>query len=541
MRTFLYSLAIILAGVTVSGIVLAQDQQGGSISYPIRELGNCTDRESCKGFCDEPQNTSKCLAFAEKNKLMSDTELQKARQLIQSGTGPGGCTGKESCESYCDDIAHIDECVKYAEENDLMPPKELEEAKKINTAIKSGVKPPACKNKRECDAYCSKPDNMEVCINFAEQAGFLSGDELQEAKKVLTAIKNGATPPPCSGKEACDAYCTRDENINACMDFAQAAGMISSEELEMMKKTGGKGPGGCRGKKECDQVCNEKPEVCADFALQYGLIKPEEAEMMKKTGGKGPGGCRGKESCESFCQDPANQETCFNFGKDNGLIPPEEIQKLDESKKKIKESVMGMPEQVRTCLETSLGRETLSKMESGNFLPSRDVGEKMQKCFEIMGPPQDRRPEGPRPPEGNQMSPGDPQQQMPPEGQYGPRPDGPGLPPPPPSASGYPPPRPDNPYPYPTPPGGQMPPEGQYPPPDDRSGYPPPPEFNPPPEGQLQPSSNMQPEPMAPILEPVAPLPAPESAPAPEQPAPAPSSLLNSPYMGAVLRFLLGN
>ena len=406
---------ILLTAVLYSGYVFAQSSFD-DISYPIPELGNCTSKTDCKEYCDNEKNMSACLIFAEQNNLMSSTELNKAKKITGTGLkGPGGCSGKEQCQLYCDDIDHINECIAFAEENDLLQPDELAEARKIKQAIDSGIKPPACKNKKECDSYCSKGENMEECIGFAEKAGFLQAGELQEAKKVLQAIKRGAKPPPCRGKVECDAYCAEDSHFQECMVFAEAAGLVSPEELEMMKKTGGKGPGGCRGKEACDTYCENNMEACTQFALDNGLIKPEEAEMMKKTGGKGPGGCKGKEGCESFCNDPANQETCFNFAKENGLISEEDLKKMEDGREQMKGAVSGMPAEVKDCLRAGVGEEVLSKLESGTFLPSREVGEKMGECFQQMGPPQDQRDgfEGREsgsnrtPPQGSEGQPGE--------------------------------------------------------------------------------------------------------------------------------------
>ncbi|MBI2064814.1 MAG: hypothetical protein HYT62_02030 [Candidatus Yanofskybacteria bacterium] len=529
----IFSILMLLGAFVFSGYVLAQDSGNpGNISFPVAELGNCSSKSACKEYCDKPENTSVCLDFAEKNNLMSQAELSKAKKLAGGGAkGPGGCRGFNECKQYCDDINHIDECVTFAEENNLMAPDELAEAKKIKAAVGRGVKPPACKNKKECDSYCSQGDNMEECINFAEQAGFLSSEELGEAKKVLKAIKSGIKPPACRGKAECDVYCSEDAHFQECISFAEAAGMIPPEELQMIKKTGGKGPGGCRGKDACDKYCESNMEVCMQFALDNGLIKPEEAEMMKKTGGKGPGGCRGKEECESFCNDPANQETCFNFAKDNGLMPPEELKRMEEGREQMKGAVSNMPAEVRDCLKAGVGEEVLSKLESGTFLPSRDVGEKMGACFQKMGPPQGQQgpDQGPgpngMPPQGPGGQPGEfrggpggctspeecrsyceshPQECGLPPGAEG------NMPPPsdqrqgpPPGAEGNMPPpydqRPSGEF---RPPEGQMPPEGyqrppgEYPLPSDGQvpqGYQIPPNYQQPPEGQMPPEGYQPP------------------------------------------------
>src|SRR3989344_2962213 len=96
----------------------------------------------------------------------------------------GGCAGKDACEAYCDDISHIDACIAFAEKTGILPPEELAEAKQVQAAIAKGVKPPACRNKKECDVYCEDPSHMKECITFGEAAGFLGGRGLEDAQKM---------------------------------------------------------------------------------------------------------------------------------------------------------------------------------------------------------------------------------------------------------------------------------------------------------------------------------------------------------------------
>ena len=343
MNTEKISLYIVSLGIMISGLIfsvsLAETETGVSdvnIRYPVVELGNCKNKEACKMYCDKPANIPSCVAFAEKNDLMSKSEIDSAKKFIDAGMeGPGGCTSKDSCETYCNDIAHINECVSYAEKTGILPEQELAEAKQVQAAIAKGVTPPPCKNKKECDAYCDNPANMKVCIAFGEAAGFLKGKDLEDAKKMVSAIEKGVIPPPCKGKEACDAYCSEPDNMEACITFAQAAGFMSPEEakgseqvLNALRK-GVKMPA-CKGKEECDKYCaeDEHIEECIAFSVAAGFMSEDEAKMAKRTGGKGPGGCIGKEECDAFCKTPENQETCLNFGIENGLVSPEQFKEM---------------------------------------------------------------------------------------------------------------------------------------------------------------------------------------------------------------------
>ncbi len=407
---YLISSVILISSFIIISSVIAAD-----IQYPVEELGNCQNEAACKSYCDQPENMEACLNFAEKNNLMSPEELEMAKKFMAAGgQGPGGCRGKDECETYCNNIEHIDECISFGEENNLIPPEELEEAKKVQAAIARGVKPPPCGNKRQCDIYCEEPNHMEECINFGIEAGFIQGEELEDVQKMLAALKRGVKPPPCKGKQACDEYCSNPDNMEVCMNFALEAGFMSDQEkadsqkmLQALKK--GIKPPNCRGKEECDIYCAEEShfEECMKFAEAAGFMTPEDAEMARKTGGKGPGGCKGKEECEAFCNNPENQETCFNFGKEHGLIPEEDLRKMEEGKQELQETFRNAPPQVLECLKSTLGTEILDKIQGGSLMPGPQIGDQVRICFEQFRP---GPPEGMAPPEG----------QMPPEGMMSP-------------------------------------------------------------------------------------------------------------------------
>lgn len=377
--------------IAVGTFILAAN---ADIQYPVAELGNCQDEASCKTYCDEPDNLPACLDFAKANNLMSEEEMAMAEKFAAAGgTGPGGCTGKDECENYCNDISHINECIAFAEENDLMGPAELAEAKKVQAALNRGVKPPSgCNSKASCDSYCEEPENMEECITFAQEAGFLEGKELEDAQKMLQAVKRGVTPPPCRGKEACDEYCGQPDNMEVCMNFAIEAGFMSEEEKEGAQKMlealrRGVKPLPCKGKEDCDAYCGQEEnfEECMNFAVAAGFMSEEDAVMARKTGGKGPGGCQGKEECESFCSNPDNQETCFNFAKENGMMSEEDLRQMEEGKQQMMDALNQAPPEVVDCISSKVGPELIEKIRNGTAMPSREVGDAMQACFQEMG------------------------------------------------------------------------------------------------------------------------------------------------------------
>ena len=125
---------------------------------------------------------------------------------------------------------------------------------------------------------------MEECMEFAMAAGFMSPEEIENTKKTLEAIKKGAIPPNCQGKEECDVYCSQEEHFEECLNFAEAAGFISAEDAEKAREGGQGGPGGCKTQEECEAFCSkpENAETCIDFGVKMGDISPEEAERMRQ-------------------------------------------------------------------------------------------------------------------------------------------------------------------------------------------------------------------------------------------------------------------
>ncbi|GEM_PF-1463406 len=296
--SMLVSAVIISGGLASSAAAQTNTQSVSEISYPIAELGNCADKAACKTYCDVSENLDACLSFAEKKNMMPKDQIDAAKNFKKAGMiGPGGCKGKTECDNYCGDKARLDECISFAEKNNLMPAEQLKEAKQVQAAIVRGIKAPACNGKKACDAYCSSAEHMEECITFATEAGIMDQEKQEKSKKVLTAIKQGIKPPACNGKEECDKYCGDSSHIEECLAFGRAAGIMTPQEQERGQKTldaikQGINPPNCKGEQECQVYCSEPShlEECIKFGEATGMITKERASMIRQTGGKKPEG-----------------------------------------------------------------------------------------------------------------------------------------------------------------------------------------------------------------------------------------------------------
>lgn len=341
-KLFTILLAVLIAslGIFFTSLAFARND-AQEIVFPVAELGSCKDKAECFAYCEIPENGKACLSFAKEHELLSEEEIRAAEKVMDvSGGGPGGCKSKSACESYCDDVSHIDECIAFAEENGLMKGKELEEAKKVRAVIQSGGKlPGGCKNKTACENYCQSSEHMEECLAFAEASGFLSPEELEQAKKFMPLMKEGLTPGKCKSKDECETYCELDEHFDECISFAEKNGMIEEKDrqnIEAFKKSGGRGPGGCKGR-QCEDFCKDpnNQQTCFEWAKENGLISEddlrgmedsmrerppvgEEGERRRESEGNfgGPGGCKSEEECMNYCQN--NPEECKRFAPPQG-------------------------------------------------------------------------------------------------------------------------------------------------------------------------------------------------------------------------------
>ncbi|MBI2098955.1 hypothetical protein HYT45_00890 [Candidatus Uhrbacteria bacterium] len=288
---------------------------------------------------------------------------------MQKGESPGGCKDEVSCRNYCEDIDRIEECVSFVEKFNLVSSDELKEIRKISDIKKAGVAFPGnCKTKESCLKYCDNSANAVECMEFAQKAGFIPKEDIESVNKILPYLKSGGKlPGGCATKESCDAYCGSDANTIECVNFAEKAGFMTKEDADIVRKTGGKGPGNCKSREACDAYCKDEAHIdeCVDFAVKAGFISAEEAEMAKKFNiQSGPGGCKSKADCEAFCV--VNQDVCFEFAKEHGMLNEEDLKNIEEQKKFLESLDKANPEWL-ACMEKELGPDFFGRFKAGKI------------------------------------------------------------------------------------------------------------------------------------------------------------------------------
>ena len=400
--------------------------------------GGCIGEDACAEYCEEARHIKECVAFLEKFDVLPQDVLQQLHELIaaceqepdfvaciesgaegpeepvdpgaiiqvgvdisqaaqtiqdaiQRGESPGKCKDEASCRAYCENIDHIDECLVFVEKFNLATSDELKEMRQMAAARDAGVPFPGnCNSRQSCLQYCEAPSRAVECVNFAEAAGFITGDEAKQARKFAPLIARGETPGGCTTKDQCEAYCEQGVHIDECLDFAIKHELFPPDDLEIMKKIqpfikAGTMPGGCKSKTECEAYCTDGThfEECLEIALAIGVINPDEVDMIRKSGGKGPGNCRSREACEAFCQEPTNQRECMDFAVKIGLMTPEEAEQA-QSAGDMSQCFEEADEKITACFVTNLGVDMFEQMKAGKMPHDIAILEKMRKAQACM-------------------------------------------------------------------------------------------------------------------------------------------------------------
>lgn len=361
-RRSIVSMCLIVALLLIAAFSFTHAASVFDITYPIGELDNCVDRLACKAYCEQEMHEDACTSFAQKYGLRdisqkraatSGGDEEKLSAILEDG-GPGGC-GKEAsdsvaaCHTYCQQTANIEQCVSYGKSHNLFKGEQLHQAEKVAAALKRGAKlPVGCTDSGEsCRMACERPASLEQarsCFTFAKEAGLLPPDFNQEqAEKVFSAIERGDAP------------------------FA------SFQEM-----------------KQCDRPTDDTMmQKCVDFAVQTGMMDQKQAAVIKKTGGKGPGGCVGKDECDTYCE--AHGDECFAFAQEHDLLSEEDKGRMRESGLQMQKALAEAPESVRACIEHALGAELLEGILIGTRMGGPKSGEVTRECFDTHWRSEDAR------------------------------------------------------------------------------------------------------------------------------------------------------
>ncbi len=273
---------VITLGFAFVGFVFAQTSSSQNITFPISELGNCTDSVSCHVYCNVPDHMQACTAFAQSHGLEAPTDAQKAGQfakLLAKGSGPGGCTSPDSCNAYCSTVSHLNVCVAFAKANNLTDDNLVQGEKIAGYLTAGGHMPGNCDSKNSCETYCSDQSHAQECMQFAQAIGIKpdeGGMSPQMTQKFSELQSTGKIPSGCTTLSDCLRYCSDQSHGSECAHFGEDMGFPDRNS-----NNNGVGP----------DVRGNHP---------------------------GPGGCHSDVSCKAYCSDPSHSVECTQFSRQMG-------------------------------------------------------------------------------------------------------------------------------------------------------------------------------------------------------------------------------
>lgn len=267
------------------------------VTFPVSELGNCTDLASCKIFCEDPVNKDACIEFAKQKGFYKEDALSAQRSTILARAKQSlGCDSEESCKELCEQESNRDKCSQFARQNNIQGGHVENPASQ--QIIQKAKETLGCDSENSCRDVCSQEENRDKCSQFAKQVGLRGGEQR-------------VGPGGCTSEATCKAFCSDPNNFQICSQFG---GPQRGQPSPSGMPSGFKGPGGCDSESSCRAYCQEHPQECRNFGEKP---KPETRPHTesKPTGTRPPTtqelGCKTPQECYDVCK--ANPAKCPGF------------------------------------------------------------------------------------------------------------------------------------------------------------------------------------------------------------------------------------
>lgn len=183
----------------------ALDTESSTLLQSAEIALGCNSEESCKSVCQQEENFDKCSQFAQKfhlkggqqNTASSSATLEKAKTIL-------GCTSLDSCKTFCQLPENQQKCSVFAKSAGI----------KGGTTI---LGPGGCNSEEACKTYCLDPRNAHICSQFAPHTASSSGEKKPSESShpsvspfpPLTII-----PTRMSQEEYCKMYPTHCQSLS---------------------------------------------------------------------------------------------------------------------------------------------------------------------------------------------------------------------------------------------------------------------------------------------------------------------------------------
>ncbi|MAG60074.1 hypothetical protein CMO96_04775 [Candidatus Woesebacteria bacterium] len=254
--TFLFLGSTVLAQDAPTDAEMEEKAKAKGITFPISELGGCTNVSECRSFCEETANEDTCKSFAQK-KGLKHTKRQYREAVLEQARDELGCDSFQDCKTLCEDEENRGQCVSFAAKQT-----HYGHAKDKQEMLERAKTVLNCTSFESCKNFCSASENQDRCDKFADQhAPAEIKARLEEHKENL--IERFQENLSCDSIDSCKRLCKDPANKEKCDKSVPRTTKPGVEYYEIEKPS-------CEGEEECAKWCEENPDKCRSTKKMRG-------------------------------------------------------------------------------------------------------------------------------------------------------------------------------------------------------------------------------------------------------------------------------
>lgn len=200
-----------------AGSVFAQSE----ITFPIPELGNCNNVQTCKVYCDQEENKDACIDFAKSKGLHKSKVNEKQVELLSFAKTELGCETLNACKLFCAQQENYTHCQQFAQNHGLAQAPTSPAKDELLAKAKQNLN---CDSFESCRALCDQQENYTKCAALMQDQ--VTSDDRAMFEKYKPQIKQFLG---CDSLVTCMAFCMNPANMPKCQELGNQIG--SSEQV----------------------------------------------------------------------------------------------------------------------------------------------------------------------------------------------------------------------------------------------------------------------------------------------------------------------
>lgn len=246
------------------------------ITFPIAQLGNCSDVAECRQYCSLKENYTACSDFGLKKGLSKARQAANTadmKKILSYAKKDLRCSTQSSCREYCQIPANQKLCHTFAVKNKLIEDTAAVNQNYENKLLGYAKNELGCTSTDSCHLFCQDPTNREKCFRFSRKFA-VNPQASGSALPLASELNRQNTSKPCATDETCKLYCRN--NPLECPGYGEIATSASKRATPAVKRDFQSGdflgPSGCKTDAECGDFCRIHPAECPSVIKSDSII-----------------------------------------------------------------------------------------------------------------------------------------------------------------------------------------------------------------------------------------------------------------------------